>query len=82
METKILYFDGTMRVSSGKITFKNQIENIVGFQQTNEKRSPGEEIPDQEMRPDVVFVFKTKESIDAVIRVLEHAKRWFVEKKT
>jgi hypothetical protein len=76
-ETKVLIFDGSVLVSTGHIIFKNQIKNLIAFEQTNIKREIDKEYPDVKIEPDVTFVFESIESIDAVIRALNHLKQNF-----
>jgi len=74
MSNNIYFFNGTMLVSSGEIKLKNQIHNIIAFQQTDKKREAGKEYPDAYIKPEMMFVFDTIDSVDSVIRVLQHLK--------
>jgi hypothetical protein len=75
MKTKrFYYFDGTMLVSVGKT---RSFKNIIAFEQTLTKREINKEYPDVEIHPDLFFVFKSKESVNTLIRALEELRKNF-----
>jgi hypothetical protein len=78
----IFHFDGTMLVSSRRFEDKEsgEVLNTIAFEQTLKKREIGKQY-DEMKQPDLYFVFHSRESIDSVIRVLQHLKDKFLEGK-
>lgn len=74
---KYFYFDGTMLVSSRKIKQEDRIFNVLAFEQTNIKRNIGQEYKGIKIKPELYFVFSSKESIDSLIKSLEYLKHNF-----
>jgi len=73
-ENKYYYFDGTMLIGAGK---KGILKNVLSFEQTDIKREINKEYPEDRINPDLFFIFKSEESVDALIRALEEIKKNF-----